>query len=161
MNRYSVSTLILCGMLFAATGMTAQGAVVGVGPTASEPFRTGPTRTVWPHELMNFQERHDLWLKMRAARSPAERMALRAKKYAELEKRATKLGLALREEEPMMARYGDRHAVTPEEGYRGPRSTRREYGWPEERPYGYGAPRYGYGTPQHDPFRPMLPVAGR
>ena len=61
-----------------------------------------PVRAVYPHELMTFRERFEMWRQMRAAKSPDERFELWAAKHAELEKRATEQGVVLRDRGPMM-----------------------------------------------------------
>lgn len=127
-------------------------------PPQSSPYQPKkPLRAVWPHELMTFQERHELWLKMRAARTSAERMELLAKKYAQLEKRGSKLGLVLREPEPLIMRYEGRYPGMHEESRWGLEI--RERPWMSEHPYEYGGgmPRYeGFPSPRYEAFRPPL-----
>ncbi|CAK0751557.1 exported hypothetical protein [Gammaproteobacteria bacterium] len=171
MKKSPFSRIFWVGMLLTVSHSSI-GAPVDGTPQRSTPstptqspytFQARTMRAVWPHELMSIQERHELWLKMRTARTPAERMELWAKKYAQLEERSAKLGVVLREPEPMMMRYEDRYPGMREEGRWGPE--RREYAWPGEHPsYRYGA-RYGVphyeGLPQrYENFRP-LPPAGR
>lgn len=60
-------------------------------------------RMVGAGELMSYHERFEFQAKLRETRSPAERYELKAKKYAELEKRAAEHGLMLRESTPGMA----------------------------------------------------------
>ena len=165
MKSYPLSKLFLYSMFFAATGMGsysfAEAGSASLPTLPQDPsFSARPMRVVSPRELMTFQERHELWLKMRATRSPAERMDLWAKKYAQLEKRATKLGVVLREPGPMMER-GERYSGVREEGRWGPES--REYGWQGggHPSYGYNAPRYEGIQPRYEPFGQHPPVVGR
>jgi hypothetical protein len=65
-----------------------------------------PVRVVYPHELMTFRERFEMWRQMRAAKSPDERFELWAAKHAELEKRAAEQGVVLRDHGPMMMEGG-------------------------------------------------------
>ncbi len=71
--------------------------------TASAP---APVREVYPHELMTFSERFEMWQKMRAARTMDERMEVWVQKYAELEKRAAEQGAVLRHDGPTMMDHG-------------------------------------------------------
>lgn len=80
------------------------------------PLLQAPRRAVWPNELMSYSERFEFHAKLREARSPAERYELKAKKYAELEKRAVEHGLVLRDSGPGMAmaeRYGGFNDARP------------------------------------------------
>ena len=106
--------LVLASALVAAVG-PARAAQGGLSPaTAIRPVNAHhpfPTRAVWPHEIMTYEERYDTWLKMREAVTPAERYAVWAKKRAELESRAAEHGMVLRDQHPMMTaareeRYG-------------------------------------------------------
>jgi len=135
-------------------------------PQPSPPVEHSPprkiTRLVWPHELMNFQERYDLWSKMRAAHSPVERIELLAKKYAQLEKRATELGLGLREPDLMvMMRYEEHHPTLREENRWEPQM-RESLSWGHPN-LGYGPryeplqPRYEPLQPRYESFRPYFP----
>ncbi|MEI8395010.1 MAG: hypothetical protein WCF85_09765 [Rhodospirillaceae bacterium] len=97
--RTAVAGTVLC-VLFAAAPVAAQ-----FGPSPQTLMRPGlahpfPTRAVWPHEMMTYSERYDIWLKMREASSPAERYAIWNKKFAELDKRASDHGLILRNNAP-------------------------------------------------------------
>jgi len=119
----------------------------GIRPVAAHhPF---PTRAVWPHEIMTYEERYDTWLKMREAVTPAERYAVWAKKRAELESRAAEHGMVLRDQPPMMMnreeRYGA-YAAAPY-GSPGPLASAAPYG---QAPYGQP-----YGAPYHQ--RPAAP----
>jgi len=143
MNKHSFFKFFSGGLLLAITTISMN--------THAAPPGMMPRRAVWPYELMNLQERRDLWMKMRAARTSTERMELWTKKYAQLEKRGTDLGVVLREPDPLGMKYGERYSGIREERFLGPR--RQEYGWPAESPtYGYGGPRYG--GPRYDASYP-------
>ncbi len=91
-----VAVALLCSTLAAFPVLTqAQEAVVTSAQVA-------PPREVSPRDLMTVTERFDMWRKMRAARTPEERVQLWAQKYAELQRRAAARGLVLREPGPRM-----------------------------------------------------------
>ena len=106
---------------------------------AHHPF---PTRAVWPHEVMTYEERYDTWLKMREASTPAERYAVWAKKRAELESRAAEHGMILRDQSPPMMGREERYAA---------------YG---HAPYAQAPYAQGYAAPyQQRPMAPERPAA--
>ena len=121
---------------------------------AHHPF---PTRAVWPHEIMTYEERYDTWLKMREAMTPAERYAVWAKKRADLENRAAEHGMVLRDQPSMMMGREERYgAYAP---YAGP-------GAQAPGAQALGAPALGahaavapYGQPYAAPYqqRPAAP----
>ncbi len=132
---------------------------------AHHPF---PTRAVWPHEVMTYEERYDTWLKMREAQTPGERYAVWAKKRAELENRAAEHGMILRDQSPLpmaMARE-DRYAPY---GAHAPLAAAAPYGQPyapayQQRPMaperpaqapGWVGPHY-FGVMPH-----LMPPVGR
>ncbi len=84
------------------TAAVAQGA--GSPPTVNRAAVAPPVtpRYAYPHELMTYRERFDMWRRMRAAQSPDERFELWASQHAELEKRAAEQGVILRDHGPMM-----------------------------------------------------------
>lgn len=166
-TRFLVKTSLIAMALLLGLAQSPGLAQVGTSqptllrPAGAHPF---PTRAVWPHEMMTFQERHDTWLKMREARSSAERYDIWAKKIAELEKRAGEHGLALRDHGPMMMAQDEQQAgwrdPAPRWGGYGPEQPMTQGGWRVPSAYGPG-PAYGsgpaYGPGPYGPERPAAP----
>jgi len=153
-----VSALLVVAALSASPPAWAQAGVSQptlLRPATSHPF---PTRAVWPHELMTYQERYDTWRKMREARSSAERYDIWAKKISELESRAAEHGLALRDHGPMMMAQED-HAAPRWNGAFAPEQPAAPYGPGYGFGPGYGpGPGYGHGPgPGFAPERPAAP----
>ena len=172
-TRFPVATTIFGLMLAtfawtdstsaAQSGMSQQTSLRSVN--AHHPF---PTRAVWPHEVMTYEERYDTWLKMRDAMTPAERYAIWAKKRAELESRAAEHGMVLRDQPPPMAvareeRYGS-YAPYANAPYAGA-PYGQSYGAPyQQRPVApeRPAPAQGWVGPHYFGVVPhMMPPIGR
>ena len=172
-----VATTLFAGLLAVAawawTG-DAFAAQSGVSPStairavnAHHPF---PTRAVWPHEIMTYEERYDTWLKMREAVTPAERYAVWTKKRAELESRAAEHGMVLRDQPPMMISREERYGSYAPYGGQAPLASAAPYGQaPYAAPYQQRpvaperpAPAQGWVGPHYFGVVPhMMPPIGR
>ncbi|MEI6559169.1 MAG: hypothetical protein WCO00_12260 [Rhodospirillaceae bacterium] len=172
-------SIVVCAVVLAVaaslwTGQPAAAQTGAAQPTmlrqvnAHHPF---PTRAVWPHEVMTYEERYDTWQKMRDAATPAERYAIWAKKRADLESRAAEHGMILRDHAPMMVAREDRYgAYAPYNGH-APMTATAPYGQPYAQPYHQQqralaperpAPAPGWVGPHYFGVVPhMMPPVGR
>ena len=159
MRNRSPVTAVLVGAVLAVAVVAAPGSAAAAqggasSPTAirgAGPIHPFPTRAIWAHEIMTYEERYDTWLKMREAVTPAERYSIWAKKRAELERRAAEHGMVLRDSMPMMVSreesYGGYAPYAAPHGAPGPLAAATPFA-----PGYYGAP---YGARPPAPERPV------